>query len=234
MSVPVVYALHGFLGTSADWQTLLKSLSTSVQLIAENMFAPGFRGLTLPKATDTKKIFIGYSLGGRLGLKIMSQNSEAFDHYIFVSVNPGLHENATEERAARQANDQKWSDKISIENWNAFLKEWNAQDVFKNSIAEPERPLGQFDVELLKKSLRQDSLAQQPDFRSLIKQNKNRITWVVGSDDAKFKKIAHDMQELGILGEVDELKCGHRVLIDNPQALAQVVDRVLKQLPTSF
>lgn len=227
MSEVLVYALHGFLGSAQDWQDVQKALPPQCSFKAESFFSPGFQQFHFRSEIATRKIFIGYSLGGRLGLKILSQTPGEFDHYIFVSAHPGLLDDDLEGRKARAANDKRWSDQISKENWDLFLKEWHSQDVFKGSKQNPQRLLRDYDVELLKQSLIGDSLALQPDYRPLIQQNQDRITWVIGSQDAKFKQIAEDMSEAGILKKVTQVESGHRILIDNPRALAQVVQSVL-------
>lgn len=227
MSEVLVYALHGFLGSGHDWQGVQKLLPAALQFKAESFFAPGFTQFNFRSEIAQRKIFIGYSLGGRLGLKILSQTPGEFNHYIFVSTHPGLEENDQEGRKARAAHDLSWSERISEEGWDSFLQDWNAQDVFKGSHSNLYRPRHDYDLRLLKQSLIGDSLAQQPDHRNLIQKNQNRISWVVGLHDKKFKKIAEDMQQAGILRTVTGVESGHRVLIDNPRALAQVIESVL-------
>lgn len=93
------------------------------------------------------------------------------------------------------------------------------------------RRLSDFDPALLIQSLTRDSLSQQADCRPLIQQHQERITWVVGSRDLKFKQIAENMRQVGILKKVTEVESGHRVLFDNPRALAQIIESIL---PTGF
>ncbi len=231
MSEVLVYALHGFLGSGADWDSVQNTLPENIHFKTESFFSSNFKSFNFRSLTTERKIFIGYSLGGRLGLKILSQTPNEFDHYIFVSTHPGLADEDLEARKQRAALDRKWAERITTENWSAFLTEWNAQDVFKGITLNPERSVGDYDKELLKQSLIGDSLAQQPDYRQLIRQNQDRLTWVVGSEDTKFKLIADAMRDEGILQNLTVLDSGHRILSDNPHALAQIIMSVL---PTRF
>lgn len=228
MSEVLVYALHGFLGSANDWQGVKNALPPEIHFRAESFFASGFTQFHFRSEVAFKKIFIGYSLGGRLGLKILSQTPGEFDHYIFVSVNPGLADRDIEGRQSRAESDRQWAEQITEDGWESFLSAWNTQGVLKGRKPNPERALRDYDIGLLRQSLIGDSLAQQPDYRSLIQENRDRITWVVGSLDEKFKKIAEDMQRSGVLKNLIEAEAGHRVLIDNPAALAKVIQSVSK------
>jgi 2-succinyl-6-hydroxy-2,4-cyclohexadiene-1-carboxylate synthase len=227
----LVYALHGFLGSANDWREVQKFLSPSIGFKAESFFAPGFTQFNFRSEVASKKIFIGYSLGGRLGLKILSQTPGEFDHYIFVSTHPGLADSDSEGRETRAQNDRSWAIQVTENGWESFLSAWNAQGVLKGRKSNPPRALSDYDLQLLRQSLIGDSLALQPDYRTIIQQNNDRLTWVVGSLDAKFKKIAEDMRQSGILKELIEIESGHRVLVDNPRALAQVIESAL---PSGF
>ncbi len=226
MSACLVYAIHGFLGHSSDWCRIKKSLP-ELNFIAEELFSKDPTiGTESFRKFQGKKIFLGYSLGGRLGLQILKKTPELFDHYIFLSTNPGLPATDAEERKIRILNDQKWSEKISQKNWAGFLEEWNEQAVFRGSTAEPKRDINLYDLQKLKKSLKKWSLGLQEDFSDIIRVNNHKITWVVGDRDKKYCEIAEQMKNKKILSGYERILSGHRIWLDNPDAVVELVKQV--------
>ena len=106
MSENVIFALHGFLGQSSDWNKVKQDLPNRSDFVAIDLFSD--ESLPVAELEDyaeqlseqvdeivegkKKKIFVGYSLGGRIGLHLLQNNPDQFDHYIFLSTNPGLTE----------------------------------------------------------------------------------------------------------------------------------------------
>ena len=196
LSVSLICALHGFLGEGSDWSRVKANLDQH-QWLCPNLFSPGAKfDLTFSEVQKFagKKIFVGYSLGGRIGLSLLEKRPLTFDHYIFVSVNPGFTEEDKASREDRWRSDLEWSQKVSESNWESFTKFWNEQKVFAGSQIEPKRTFENYDLNSLRDSLLQWSLAKQPDRTPAIKANKDRVTWVVGSRDEKFVSIAEKMK----------------------------------------
>lgn len=245
MSATLVYAIHGFLGESSDWslikEGISKKYSGNLNFISEDLFAKDQQGiLDFNKQADSiikkiksfdrfggKKILVGYSLGGRIALHILQQNPELFDHYVFLSTNPGMKNEAENERKNRILHDQKWSEKISHENWDEFLKEWNAQSVFAGSAAEPERNLQNYDLLKLKESMVKWSLGKQTDFSDTLQMFNYKVTWVVGDRDAKYCEIADDLKHKNSIKNYIKVSAGHRVWLDNPTAVAEVISKLI-------
>lgn len=238
----LVFAVSGFLGKGTDWDTFKSALNEKFDFKTVDLFSPSILKTTslssfsfvdyLAKevqsvsGTYKKRIFLGYSFGGRLGLKLMNQNPNLFDEWVFVSTGVGIVGNNSDERAARLENDKNWARKITLENWNLFLKEWNAQGIFKDSIEEPERLLKDYDISLLRHALVSQSLAVQPDFRELVKANKRKLRWVVGSKDEKYFKMAEDIKSLGCLESFESLNGAHRLTFDAPLELAELFNKI--------
>lgn len=238
----LIFAVSGFLGQGSDWNTFKSQLNEKFDFKTVNLFSPSVLKTTslssfnfvdyLSKEIQSvssvykKRIFLGYSFGGRLGLKLMNQNPDLFDEWVFVSTGVGLVGNNSEERAARLENDKNWARKMTLGNWNLFLKEWNAQGIFKDSIEEPERLLKDYDISLLRHALVSQSLAVQPDFRELVKANKNKLRWVVGSKDEKYFKMAEEMKALGCIDSFESLNGAHRLTFDAPLDLADLFNKI--------
>lgn len=245
MSATLVYAIHGFLGKSSDWNEIKAGVSNKysgqLNFISEDLFAQDQQGiLDFARQADSiitkiksfegfegKKILLGYSLGGRIALHILQQSPELFDHFVFLSTNPGLKNEAEDERKNRILHDQKWSEKISLENWDEFLKEWNSQGIFAGSGAEPKRDLQNYDLLKLKESMVKWSLGKQTDFSDTLQMFNYKVTWVVGERDAKYLAIAEALKSKNSIADYIKVPAGHRIWLDNPDAVVDVISQLL-------
>lgn len=234
-ALSLIYALHGFLGQGSDWTDVFDHPEFKQhQIITPSFFSDEkYSSLSIQKfAQDvseikSKKIFVGYSLGGRIGLQILEQQPDLFDHYIFVSVHPGL--KTSEERAVRLQNDKAWLERLQQWNWNQFVQEWNAQGVLNNS-KNNDRKATDFKLEQLELGLTKFSLGHQKDYSELIRKYQDRIYWVVGLEDKKFLSLSEELEQKKILLNIKRIFSGHRVLLDNPKDLQLVVKEVVQSL----
>lgn len=241
MSENIIFALHGFLGQAADWKSIRHTLQSKAEFKAIDLFSPESLPITeledyaegLSEEIDTfvegkkKKIFVGYSLGGRIGLHLLQNNPDQFDHYIFLSTNPGLSEDEAAEKNKRLINDMKWASQITEKNWSQFLADWNKQSVFEGSTQEAERHAGDYDLDKLKRALVMWTLAQQDDFRPLIAEFQNKITWVVGDKDSKYLQLAEAMKQKKILLDYKRISSGHRIGLDQPAEVSKLLSSQL-------
>ncbi len=234
----IVFALHGFLGQGSDWNLVKKNIpSSQFEFKAIDLFSPEAQPVlefeeyieeltrTIKEMTRDRKnkIFLGYSLGGRLGLHLLENNPDLFDHYIFLSTNPGLPEHEQNEKNKRLMTDMKWASLISEKNWDEFQKEWNAQTVFLGSTAEPQRYVTDYDIDKLKRALVMWSVSQQQDFSDIIQDYQNKITWVVGEKDEKYVARAEEMKQKKILLDYKRISSGHRIWLDQPTEVAKLL-----------
>lgn len=237
----LVYALHGFLGSAQDWQTIAQGLTEDVAFYAESLFTPASAPIqNLEVTTDglservrerfagasSKKVFLGYSLGGRLGLHLLKHRPDLFDHYIFLSTNPGLPDAAVADRKQRLEHDRQWAQKLTQPNWQEFLAAWNAQSVFSGSGQEPRRSISDYDLEKLQQALVLWSLAKQSDMSEVICQQQKRITWCVGKHDHKYVQLAQNMRDKGYVDNFLELEGGHRLWLDAPEAVTRIIQNI--------
>src|SRR5688572_14927036 len=95
----MIRTLSGFLGRPEDWD-----------------FLPW------PHDPEEGEILLGYSMGGRLALQLLQQQS--FRCAVIVSA--GL--NAPD--AERRRRDEEWARRFEIEEWSALMQAWSAQPVF--------------------------------------------------------------------------------------------------------
>ncbi len=230
-----IYAIHGFLGESSDWDEVFKNIQPSTVVTRRNFFSDEiFTDLNLErfihdieKQTQGKigfrKIFIGYSLGGRIGLKLLETRPDLFDHYIFISTHPGL--TSDNDKITRLQADQLWIKKLQENSWENFLIAWNNQIVLKNSNT-AQRSESHFKKNLLIDALSQYSLGHQKNYSALLLKYQDRITWIIGDQDTKFIDVAEDLKQKKILLDYKRIFSGHRVLLDNPQGLAIILESI--------
>ncbi len=233
-SSPTVFALHGFLGSGQDFQPIAKD--SAFQLIAPNLFQgndfdlSSFEAVATKiadqmKNTSGKKIFVGYSLCGRIGLHILKLFPESFDHYVFLSTHPGL--NSESEKSERKAIDLLWSQKLHNLSWPDFLAAWNAQPVFTDG-SEPQRHEATYNKQQLEKAFIYLSLGLQQNMNDVLLKNKSKISWVVGDKDTKFVSIAEDLKQKKILESYSRIFSGHRILFDSRTAeLQELISKLL-------
>ncbi|MBC7466496.1 MAG: hypothetical protein H7256_10935 [Bdellovibrio sp.] len=235
MQKNLIFALHGFLGQSKDWQAVQTHMPKNIAWLAPNLFSKDSLDLasyyvyvdhlmteySAALKPFQRKIFVGYSLGGRLGLHLLKKYSNHFDQFVFVSTHPGLQ--SPVEKSERKKSDRAWTDKIQNQTWSQFITEWNSQPVFSKNDPEPERDETNFDRGKLALAMDLWSLAEQDDLRSLIHANNRKITWVVGDQDSKFLNLASDLEQKKILLGFNKISSGHRILVSNSKDLAQLL-----------
>lgn len=226
--------LHGFLGEPADWKEVVSFSPSVEQFVIPDLF----RNETLmPQDTIehwSKQFFkwyqelfgeepfnlVGYSLGGRLALEVLSQNSRHVKKAILLSTHLGLQTEV--EKSDRLKSDKIWGEKFRTLEFEQVLNEWNSQAVLRTSQTEPVRTL-QRSVHLkLAKSLEVWSLGRQSPF-SIQQIQKTELMFVVGERDDKFKKLYLD-REINATVLKD---AGHRLIFDQPMAVAKIIDSFL-------
>ena len=232
----LIYALHGFLGEGSDWQETFKKLDQTHQIICPSYFSKEyFSDFDLKhfvqdiedqtqKNPGLRRIFVGYSLGGRIGLRLLEAHPNLFAHYVFISTHSGL--TSELEKENRKRHDKKWINTIQNESWESFIYQWNAQDVLKDSESRI-RTEKNYNKDHLILALGDYSLGQQKDYTNLIRQNQNRLTWIVGDQDLKFIQLAENLKQKKILLDYKRISSGHRILFENPEELAMVIQGLL-------
>lgn len=232
-------ALHGFLGRGSDWHALRSAFPSWTWLTPDYAFdsllAPSRAGLTQwgdafhrwlgQNAGSEPVILIGYSQGGRLALHALEKNPEAFKKVILISAQPGLPES---EKSARLANDEAWARRFENDPWKDVVASWNRLPVFVGGDAEPERPESPEARRAAADSLRAWSVGRQNDFRSLMREQRDRLILVAGERDPKYAEMTKALASEGFETHIVK-NSGHRVLFDAPAALATITSGGLRQ-----
>lgn len=207
-------ALHGFLGLPSDWSFLPNCRQMSLY---DHSFAPPCSGIvafaqSLNRWAETFEcpILMGYSLGGRLALNALLQNTKLWKAAIIVSAHPGFADPAS--RQNRNKHDQRWADRFLNEKWDSLMNAWESQPVFANGKFSFIREEKNYDRTFLSDTLRYWSLGSQADLTHALTQLQIPILWVAGQNDSNYCEIAKKITLSHPLSSVHIVpNAGHRV-----------------------
>ena len=180
----LIRTLSGFLGLPGDWD-----------------FLPW------PHSPYEGDVLLGYSMGGRLALRMLEERR--FRCAIIVSA--GLNE-PDEDRRRR---DEQWARRFESEAWPSLMRDWNANPVFGGHIID--RREADYDRRELARQLREWSPAVLPPPR--LESIDTPVLWIAGERDSKYVEIAR--RAVGRLPAAELWICpdaGHRVPWEQPEA----------------
>jgi 2-succinyl-6-hydroxy-2,4-cyclohexadiene-1-carboxylate synthase len=123
-------------------------------------------------------ILLGYSMGGRLALRMLEMRP--MQKAIIVSA--GLN-TPDEERRKR---DEDWARRFESDEWSSLMRDWNAQPVLEGYVVD--RREADYDRAELARQLREWSPAVLPPPQ--LERIETPILWVAGERDAKYVDIA--------------------------------------------
>lgn len=138
-SGPVVLLLHGFTGSARSWDALRAELRTRFTVIAVDL--PGHGRSSVPTtgaygmADVTREVaavladasaapaaVLGYSMGGRIALRLALEHPSVVGSLVLESTSPGVGDPA--EREARRRSDAALADLLVREGLAAFVDRW--------------------------------------------------------------------------------------------------------------
>ncbi|WP_215143407.1 alpha/beta fold hydrolase [Exiguobacterium qingdaonense] len=236
---PVLF-IHGFTG-SAKWVDSMPILP--IRLVSPSLLQHGEsehpsvnRSTMSQQVKDMSRLLdlddrpwtvIGYSLGGRIGLTLAACDKRV-EHVIGVSTTPGLR--SSRERAARRRQDEELARFIETEGLPAFVERWENLPLWRQT-------------EEMKRSLREDRLAQHPEalanslraigtghMPSLWGRLRQlpRTDLIVGAEDLKFQTIARHMQtERSDIAIHEISNAGHAPHIENASEFGTIIKKLI-------
>lgn len=241
-SGPRVVLLHGFSQTQASWDVVGEALAADHEVVSVDL--PGHGGsaaerLDLPAtATAVAEVggtgaYVGYSMGGRVALRVALDHPDVVDHLVLVSSTAGIRDDA--ERAKRRASDDGLASTIEREGVATFLEHWMAQPLFAGLVPSEAHmaarltntPAG------LASSLRLAGTGTMDpawwDELPTLGERGLPVTMVVGERDAKYRAIADKLAAgIGSTAEVVVLPgVGHVGHLETPSAFLEVLGRAL-------
>jgi 2-succinyl-6-hydroxy-2,4-cyclohexadiene-1-carboxylate synthase len=233
-----VVLVHGFTQTLAAWGPVAERLAGRRQVVRVDL--PGHGGSGEVRAGFSEAaglvgeaggvgVYCGYSLGGRLCLRLALDRPDLVEGLVLVGASPGIADPGA--RAERRAADEALAGRIEREGVAAFLDRWLAGPLFASLPAEA---AGRADrlantAEGLAYALRRlGTGAQEPLWGRLGGLHPPTLL-VAGDRDAKFAAIAGEMAAaIGRHARVALVPgAGHAVHLERPAELAALVEELL-------
>lgn len=246
MSTLVVHALHGTFQRPDVWSGLAERLSAhipeTIRVVSEALDPPPAGGLdawarsfcartaaaTAPGDAGSRRILLGYSLGGRLAMHALLARPDLWGAAILVAAHPGDTDPAS--RAAVRERDAAWAARCrSGEAWDRLLEAWDALPVFGGHPNRAPRAVAQLDRERCARVFEAFSRAGQADLRdALAAADLPAVLYVTGADDPSYPALGAELAaRVPAMRHETISGAGHRVPWDRPEPFAERVGRFL-------
>lgn len=239
--------LHGFMGSSASWDSIQSGLAKRFQLIMPDLpghgkttFTPQLERYQMPTiAYDLATMMsaerfhlLGYSMGGRLALYFAIHYPHRIGKLILISGSPGLATVA--ERAQRQHVDDALADRMDDQPIEQVIDEWEQLPLWQASRLEPSARQQlrlqrlQHNPQGLAMSLRGMGTGIQPSLWEQLSQLQLPTLLIVGQNDRKFVHISQEMIQQLPNASIEIIPdVGHSVHLEAP---TETVARILRFL----
>jgi len=224
-----IWILPGFLGNElqlADFpEALSQHTGVACEVINWSNYVEGARSIheagqflaQFAMAHGTRPVLVGYSMGGRLALSSAIEAPGTFSAVIAISAHPGL--KLQEEKQERLQQDQRWAE-LLINDQARFWYKWNQQSVLQNSTP-ISLNLNENEKQKWAKLLVNLSTGTQNDLSEVLGDKRlPPIMHIAGFSDTKYLEL---QKLLPANIEKKQIKGTHRLPLDNPIELAQVI-----------
>lgn len=241
--------LHGFMGSSDDWQPLMNELSDDSYTIAfdlpghgqteasdDNDYSMPTCAEAIIKWMNTHAIkqssLCGYSMGGRLAFYLAVHYPDRFDKVIIESASPGLQNES--ERKERKQIDHMRSNRLLMEDLGGFINDWYAMPLFQTINKQSERYHQMIarrkknSPEKLARSLRYMGVGEQSSLWKELPNIKMPMYLIIGEKDKKFKQISSDVNKTNQDINIIEISsAGHNVHFEQEQKYIETIKNIL-------
>jgi 2-succinyl-6-hydroxy-2,4-cyclohexadiene-1-carboxylate synthase len=223
---PRVVLVPGFTQTASSWVRTAAVVRESCEVRAVEVPGPGTFASTARAigAAGGRSIYVGYSMGGRLCLRLALDQPALVRGLMLISTTPGIAE--APDRAARVAADEALAESIEQDGVHAFLERWLQQPLFAGV---PDDAPGLADrrrltPEFLTACLRQLGTGAMEPMWNRLGNLAMPVMLVTGTRDQKFTTIAHHMLERMHAGVTHvQLDAGHALPLEQPAVLGGLI-----------
>ena len=238
--------IHGFLGNHLDWDPIINALSNEWYCITVDLPGHGDQGdelLTCSGDSALNKLFdevlsvakeplnlVGYSLGGRVAMRLAQQHPDRILSLCIESAHPGLTD--INDRKSRVQSDKVWANRFLNQPLNVVLKDWYQQAVFncndhKQLQVLIDKHLGQTGA-LLSKALSNFGLGLQEPYWDFLSQWRKPLLYISGESDIKFSSIGEEIKQNNQHSQHIKIKhSAHNCHQDQPQQFIEVIHKFL-------
>ena len=176
----------------------------------------------------------GYSLGGRVALGLVVRHPHLFRSATLIGAHAGLESES--ERAERRRTDEQLGQILERLGIAVFVSEWESIPLFASQKTLPPDVLEKqrrsrllHDPNELARSLRVTGLGVMPSYWEALPSIRVPTTFVAGSLDEKFMKLAERMSALVPDATLEIVPgAGHNVVLEKPEALAVILSKRLE------
>ena len=226
--------VHGFTQTLRTWDAIAATLADTFQVVRVDL--PGHGGsssVELGFAETAAAIgdaggtatYVGYSMGGRLCLRLAVDRPDLVRALVLVGASPGLADEG--ERSARRVSDEALADEIERIGTAAFLERWLAQPLFSTLQPDPgdlearraNTPAG------LAAALRRLGTGVQEPLWDRLGELKMPVLAMAGQDDARYIRLAErTAAAIGANAQVVALAgAGHAAHLERPAGFCRLL-----------
>ena len=240
--------LHGFTGAAESWDAVVRSLPPSVSVFRPTLLGHGptctradegvadFEGEVdrllrcVRQRVIEPVVLAGYSLGGRVALRMLHRQPHLFRAALLIGVHPGLESVA--DLSERRARDAGWIRLLRTEGLARFVSAWEAQPLFRatqsqlsGSDLETQRRIRlEHTAEGLARSLDRCGLASMPAMWADLPRLSVPTVWMVGATDRKFRDLAARASAVAPASRVEVVPgAGHNVVLERPAAVTEAL-----------
>jgi 2-succinyl-6-hydroxy-2,4-cyclohexadiene-1-carboxylate synthase len=225
----------GFTQTGASWNPVRAHLGDDTEAMAVDVPTGLGFAETAAAIGDTagRALYAGYSMGGRLCLRLALDRPDLVRGLVLISASPGIADAG--ERAARRDADERLAQEVEQEGVDAFLERWLKQPLFATLPADAadidSRRAGNT-VATITHALRALGPGTQEPLWDHLGDLEPPLLPIVGSLDRRYVDIAFEMAER-VGRDVRPVLiggAGHAVHLEQPDAIAALLRRVVHDL----
>jgi 2-succinyl-6-hydroxy-2,4-cyclohexadiene-1-carboxylate synthase len=214
----------GFTQTASSWDGVVDALhpSIDVQVVEVPVRATFVDTARAIGDEGGVAVYCGYSMGGRLALRLALDRPALVQQLVVVSATPGIEDEGR--RAERVASDERWVRSIEDEGIDGFLHRWLAQPLFTGVPAYAPGVADRRSVTpgFLVHCLRVLGTGAMEPMWSRLDELAMPVSVVTGVRDVKFTEIGARVPG----NHVVVAGAGHAVPLEAPDALAAVLNAV--------
>ena len=231
--------LHGFTGAPSSLTDLVGGAETFAPFLPGHGSAPRLCPTgSFDDAVDDLAdripwaapcTLVGYSMGARVGLRLLARHPRRFARAVLVGAHPGLDDEVA--RAERRRWEAGLAETLTTQGIARFVDDWEALPVLCPVRSVPaERLARRRAIRLghtargLAHALAVLGLGTMPGTTSALARIEVPVTLVVGADDDKFRALGRQMAARLPSAELVEVpRCGHDVALEAPEALTDIL-----------
>lgn len=231
---------HGFTQTLAAWEPLAARLRPRWQVVRVDLPGHGGSGAVRADLPDAARLlgeaggpaaYVGYSLGGRVCLRLAQDRPDLVRALVLVGASPGIQDPAA--RAERLAADEALATAVERDGVAAFLDRWLAGPLFATLPPERAGRAARLanTAEGLAGALRLLGTGAQEPLWERLAGLQPPVLLVAGALDAKFTALAAQMAAaIGPRASTALVPgAGHAAHLERPDAAAELIEEFLRQ-----